>query len=207
MEGKLLVISGFSGSGKGTIVNKLLEEDKKFTISVSATTRKKREGEIDGKSYFFVTKDEFENMIKNDEFLEHAKYLENYYGTPKEFVFQKLKEGKNVILEIEFLGAFQVKESFPDSMLFFIVPPSAKVLYERLVKRNTESMDQIHNRFKRALLEAQNIYKYDYVIENDDLDDCVKLIKKIVRKELKTNNYDMEKINKFIKDVKEQGYV
>ena len=137
-KGILAIISGFSGAGKGTVVNRLLEKES-YAVSISATTRKPRTGEVDGQNYFFRTKDEFEKMIANEQLIEYAEYVGNYYGTPKDYVFKKLDEGFDVILEIEMQGALKVKEKFPETALIFITPPSADELKKRLVGRGTET--------------------------------------------------------------------
>ena len=191
MKGKLIVISGFSGSGKGTIVKKLLSSNNNYCISISATTRKIRNGEIDGKSYFFVSIEKFNDMIKNNQLLEYAKYVDNYYGTPKEYVYDNLEKGKNVILEIEILGALQVKNKYKDAILIFIIPPSIKELYNRLKKRNTEDEIQIKNRIDRALIEINEIDKYDYILLNENVNEVINEINSITN-----NNYIYDK-NKF----------
>ena len=138
-KGILLVISGFAGTGKGTLVHELLEKYDNYALSVSATTRSPRPGEVDGVHYFFKSKEEFEEMIHENRLIEYASYVENYYGTPKEYVRQQLENGKDVILEIEIQGALKIKEQFPDTLLLFMVPPSASVLEERLRGRGTET--------------------------------------------------------------------
>ena len=144
-KGILAIISGFSGAGKGTVVNRLLEKES-YAVSISATTRKPRTGEVDGQNYFFRTKDEFEKMIANEQLIEYAEYVGNYYGTPKDYVFKKLDEGFDVILEIEMQGALKVKEKFPETALIFITPPSADELKKRIVGRGTETAEQIEKR-------------------------------------------------------------
>ena len=143
-KGILIILSGFSGVGKGTVVRRLLSDYDNYALSISATTRKPREGEEDGVSYFFKSKEEFEQMIKEDSFIEHARYVENYYGTPKAYVQEQLDAGKDVILEIEIQGALKVKEKYPDALMLFLVPPDAQTLKERLVGRGTETADVIH---------------------------------------------------------------
>ncbi len=177
-EGLLIVLSGFSGSGKGTVVKKLLE-DGSYALSVSATTRLPRPGEVDGESYFFTDKQKFIEMIKNDEFLEYAEYVENYYGTPKKYVMDKLSEGINVILEIEVQGALKVKKAFPDTILIFIVPPGVKELEQRLVGRHTEEASTVRSRMEQARVETESMNKYDYIVINDDINRCVSDIKNI----------------------------
>ena len=154
-RGILIVVSGFSGAGKGTLMKRLLEKyEERYALSVSATTRQPREGERDGIEYFFKTKEEFEKMIAKEELIEYARYVENYYGTPRAYVEQMLEAGKDVILEIEIQGALKVKKAFPDTLLLFVVPPSAEELKHRLVGRGTESMEVIESRLKRAVEES-----------------------------------------------------
>lgn len=183
-KGILIVVSGFSGSGKGTLMKALLAKyPDNYALSISATTRTPREGEMDGREYFFKTKEEFEKMIAKEELIEYAKYVENYYGTPKNYVEQKLEEGKDVILEIEIQGALKVKKAFPDTLLLFVTPPSATELKSRLVGRGTETMDVIESRMNRACEEAEGMDSYDYLVVNDDLDACVEEMHSIIRSE------------------------
>lgn len=181
MTGKLFVISGPSGVGKGTLVNRILQKDKDLFLSVSATTRNKRDGEIDGINYFFKTKDEFKNMTENNEFLEWATFCENSYGTPKHPVCDKLEEGKDVILEIEIQGAMQVKKNMPSCVLVFIAPPSKEELISRLKGRGTETDEVIKLRVETATKELKVAKEYDYIIVNDDIekatDDILSVIK------------------------------
>lgn len=179
-KGILIILSGFSGVGKGTVVRRLLSDYDNYALSISATTRKPREGEEDGVSYFFKSKEEFEQMIKEDSFIEHARYVENYYGTPKAYVQEQLDAGKDVILEIEIQGALKVKEKYPDALMLFLVPPDAQTLKERLVGRGTETADVIHDRLERAAQEAQEMGSYEYIIVNDDLDTCVKQVHELI---------------------------
>ena len=173
-RGALIVISGFSGAGKGTLVKRLLSDYDRFALSISMTTRAPREGEENGREYFFVSRETFEQTIEEGGLLEHAEYCGNYYGTPKAYVEQKLSEGIDVILEIEVQGAFQIKKIFPEAVLFFVTPPSAKVLEERLRGRGTETDDVIRNRLRRADEEAELMDRYDYVLVNDSLEECIK---------------------------------
>ncbi len=180
-KGILIILSGFSGVGKGTVVRRLLSDYDNYALSISATTRKPREGEEDGVSYFFKSKEEFEQMIKEDSFIEHARYVENYYGTPKAYVQEQLDAGKDVILEIEIQGALKVKEKYPDALMLFLVPPDAQTLKERLVGRGTETADVIHDRLERAAQEAQEMGSYEYIIVNDDLDTGVKQVHELIQ--------------------------
>ena len=182
-KGILIVVSGFSGAGKGTLMKRLLEDYDDYALSVSATTRSPRPGEEDGREYFFKSVEEFEKMIAQDELIEYAKYVNNYYGTPKEYVMQQLEEGKDVILEIEIQGALKVKEKYPDTLLLFVTPPGARELKERLVGRGTETMEVIESRMKRAVEESEGMDQYDYLVINDDLDTCVKEMHRINRAE------------------------
>ncbi len=179
-KGLLLVISGFSGTGKGTVVKRLLELHDDYALSISATTRKPRTGEVDGREYFFKSIDEFKRMIDNDELIEYAQYVNNYYGTPKSYVEQMLNEGKNVILEIEIQGALNIKKMYPDAVLMFLIPPDADELEKRLRGRNTEDEDTILARLSRASEEAEGVENYDYIIVNDEVDKCVDTINNIV---------------------------
>lgn len=176
----LIVVSGFAGTGKGTLMKLLVDKYDDYVLSVSATTRNPRPGEIEGVHYFYVSKEKFEDMIGNDELLEYAQYVGNYYGTPRAFVEEKCNEGKNVILEIEIQGALKIKEKFPEAVLLFVVPPSAKELKRRLVGRGTETPEVIDKRLNRAVIESEGIDKYDFLIVNDNLDECVSRINSII---------------------------
>ena len=178
-KGKLIVISGPAGTGKGTVINGLMER-KRYALSVSATTRAPRGFEQDGINYFFKTVDEFEEMIKNGEFLEYAKFVGNYYGTPKKYVLQKLEEGKNVLLEIEVQGALQVKENYPEATLIFLLPPSMDELESRLRGRDTDSEETIVKRLARAKEEMEYKDKYDYQVVNLEVEQAVEEIEKII---------------------------
>lgn len=182
-QGILVVVSGFSGAGKGTLMKALLEKYDNYALSISATTRRPREGEVDGREYFFKTVEEFEHLIDNDDLIEYAKYVENYYGTPKDYVEQQLASGKDVILEIEIQGALKVKAKRPDTVLIFVTPPSAEELEKRLIGRGTETMDVIKSRLRRANEEAEGMSGYDYVLINDDLDECVDELHRIIQSE------------------------
>ncbi len=179
-NGLLVVISGFSGAGKGTITKKLIE-NYDYYLSTSATTRKPREGEVDGKDYFFKTKEEFKEMIDNDGLIEWAEYVGNYYGTPKKSVEEQLAQGKDVILEIEVQGGMLVKKQFPDAVLIFITPPSIDELKNRLVGRGTESEEEIQNRLKQAAKEVKYMREYEFAIINDDLEESVSRINDIIK--------------------------
>lgn len=182
-EGILIVVSGFSGAGKGTIMKALLERYDNYALSISATTRNPRPGEEEGKAYFFKTTEEFEKMIAKDDLIEYAMYVGNYYGTPKAYVEEQLEAGKDVILEIEIQGALKVREKFPDTLLLFVTPPSAGELKNRLVGRGTETMDVIESRLARAVEEAEGIESYDYLVVNDILEECVEEVHQIIKNE------------------------
>ena len=179
-KGILIVISGFSGAGKGTLMKKLLETYDNYALSVSMTTRSPREGEEDGVAYFFVSRQQFEETIKNDGFIEYASYCDNYYGTPKAYVEEQLQAGKDVILEIEIQGALQVKKKFPESLLMFVTPPNATELERRLRGRGTETDEVIAQRLARASEESEGVEAYDYIVVNDDLDRCVEELNSMV---------------------------
>lgn len=178
-KGKLVIVSGFSGVGKGTVVKALLDKYDDYVLSVSMTTRKPREGETEGINYYFVSDEQFEEMINKDGFLEYAGYVGHYYGTPKQMVLDALEQGKNVILEIEVQGALQVQEKYPDSIMIFIIPPEASALKERLEGRKTETKEQIDSRLKRAAEESEQMRFYDYLVVNDKVDDCVERLREI----------------------------
>lgn len=200
-KGILIVVSGFSGAGKGTLMKELLSRySDTYALSVSATTRKAREGEVDGREYFFITKDEFEKMIAKEELIEYARYVENYYGTPKEYVNSQLDAGKDVILEIEIQGALKVKEKFPDTLLLFVTPPSATELKGRLVGRGTETMEVIDSRMCRACEEAEVMDQYDYLVVNDDLNECVEEMHSIIQGEHRRSFRNVE----FMKTIREE---
>ena len=202
-KGILVVVSGFSGSGKGTIMKELLSRYDNYALSVSATTRNPREGEQDGREYFFKTREEFEEMIASDALSEYACYVENYYGTPRAYVEEQLALGKDVILEIEIQGALQIRKRFPDTLLLFISPPDARTLEKRLVGRGTESMDVIENRLSRAVEEAEGIESYDYFIINDDLNTCVEQVHRLIQGEHSRVSRSLELINEIRTELKE----
>lgn len=179
-RGILTVVSGFSGSGKGTIMKELLTRYGSYCLSVSATTREPRDGEIDGVHYFFVTRERMLEMISRNELYEYAEYQGNYYGTPKQYVDQKLSEGKDVILEIEVQGAEKIKKQFPDTVLIFVTPPSVEELRNRLTGRGSEDAKKIEGRLLRAVEESACMDKYDYILVNDDLTECVEHLHSIM---------------------------
>lgn len=192
-KGILIVISGFSGAGKGTIMKELVKKYPYF-LSVSATTRAPREGEVHGEDYFFHSREEFEDMIAAGELIEYAEYVGNYYGTPKAAVEKQLKEGKDVLLEIEMQGGMLVKEQFPDALLLFVAPPSAEVLKERLNGRGTESKEEIEKRLCRASEEVTYMKSYDYIIVNNELEKAVEQVHSIIANEHCRTEYCTELI-------------
>ena len=177
--GKLFVISGSSGVGKGTVINEFLRKHPEFRLSISCTTRGKREGEEHGVNYFFLSKEEFKNCIDNNEFLEWAEFSGNYYGTKKEFVERCLANGENLILEIDTKGALKVKKLMPEAHLIFIAPPSIEELEARLRGRHTETEEAIQKRLASIKLEIENSKHYDYVVVNDTVENAVKKIEEI----------------------------
>lgn len=182
MDGLLVVISGYSGVGKGTLVKELLSRyPDEYVLSVSATSRNPRPGETHGKEYYFVTPENFRKMIEADDLLEYTVYNGNYYGTPKTFVEEMLKEGKNVILEIEVEGGLNARRIYPESFLTFVVPPSAKDIYSRLKNRGTETEEEIRARMKRAAEESDVAPLYDFIAINDDLETCIRTLHAEIR--------------------------
>ncbi len=200
-KGFLIVISGFSGAGKGTVVKRLVEKYG-YSLSISATTRAPREGEEDGREYYFKTEAEFQNLIDYNGFIEWAQYVDNYYGTPRKFVEKEMAAGRDVILEIEVQGAMNVKQQYPDSLLIFVSAPDVESLKGRLAKRGTESGEVIAKRLKRASDEADDMKEYDYIVINDEIESCVDTIHSIIvsNKCLKKNNLGfMENIKSELK--------
>ena len=191
--GVLSVISGFSGVGKGTIVKKLVEKEG-YALSISATSRAPRQGEIHGREYFFLTREEFHSMIENDGLIEWAEYVNNFYGTPREYVEERLAGGEDVILEIEPQGALKVKAQYPEAVLIFIVPPNAKELENRLVGRGTEEAETIKKRLKRAAEETSFIENYEYIVINDDIEDAVSDIHHIIQ----AASHKRERVGEFV---------
>ncbi len=199
--GQIIVISAPSGAGKGTVIGKLLERDNKTRwLSVSATSRSPREGEKEGVNYYYLTKEDFENKINNNYFLEYTNYAGNYYGTPKEFIKEKIENGIDVILEIEIEGASNIKKLIPEAIFIFIMPPSLKTLVKRLKKRGTESNDKILKRFHAAYKEINEVTKYNYVVVNDILEDTVDKIESI----LKAEKCRVDRIEEVYLDTKEE---
>ena len=180
-QGMLAVVSGFSGAGKGTLMKELLKRYDNYALSISATTRSPREGEADGREYFLVTEESFRDMIEKDALIEYAQYVKHFYGTPKEYVLNQMKQGKDVILEIEIQGALKIKERFPETILIFVMPPNAEELKRRLIGRGTESMEVINARLKRAAEEAEGMEAYDYILINDKIETCVEAMHQMIQ--------------------------
>lgn len=195
-EGILIVVSGFSGAGKGTIMKELTGRYDQYALSVSATTRAARPGEKEGKDYFFKSREDFEQMIEDGALIEHACYVGNYYGTPRAYVEEMLSNGKDVILEIEIQGARKIRKQFPSAVLLFVTTKDAQVLRERLLKRGTESREEIRQRLLRAVQESEGIEEYDYLVVNDELNACVAEIHSIIESEHQKIRYNMELVNR-----------
>lgn len=199
-RGILAVISGFSGAGKGTLVKKLMDTYDNYALSISMTTRKPRVGEEDGVHYFFITREQFEQNISDGKMLEYAEYVGNYYGTPREYVEKQLKEGRDVILEIEYMGAFQVRKMMPEALLLFVTPPNADELYRRLKGRGTETDDAIAGRMQRATKEAEIVASYDFLLVNDDLDICARETHEIIQ----NAKYSVDRNAAFIEEIRQE---
>ena len=197
-KGLLLVVSGPSGAGKGTICKALLNKNDQIILSVSATTRKPRNGEVHGVNYFFIEKEEFTKMIENGEFLEYAQIYDNFYGTPKAAIIECLEKGQDVILEIEMQGARQIKEVYPEGVFIFVLPPSLEELKSRIVGRGTETQEEIEKRFSCAFEEINQIVNYDYFIVNEDIEKSVSDVEAIICAEKnKVTRYKNNIIDKF----------
>ena len=182
-QGQLIVVSGPSGAGKDTIINKIAENNNNIWISVSATSRPKRKGEEEGINYFYLTKEDFEKKIEANYFLEYAKYADNYYGTPKEKIIEKLDKGIDVVLVIEIQGAMKIKELIPEALFIFIMPPSEKELLKRLKNRKTEEKEKIVERFNIAYKEMNEVKKYNYVVVNDEIEEATSKVEAIIKAE------------------------
>ena len=194
-KGVLVILSGFAGSGKGTIIRELLEKYDNYALSVSATTRAPREGEVEGVHYFFKTEEEFKDMIAKGELLEYANYVGNYYGTPRAYVKEQLAKGMNVILEIETEGALSIKREYPDAVLVFVMPPSVNEIYNRLKGRGTETEEVIAKRMKKAGVEISVVDRYDYLMINDVLSESVEAFNAIVTSQQMTVSRNRDYIN------------
>lgn len=201
-KGILVVVSGFSGVGKGTLMRCLTERYGYYALSISATTRAPREGEEDGREYFFKTKEEFERLIEEDRLIEYACYCGNYYGTPRDYVEDQMEQGRDVILEIELQGALKIKEKYPDALLLFVMPPDAQTLMERLRGRGTESEEIIRTRLERAVEESADVDQYDYMIVNDELDQCVEELHHLIDSQHCRISRNMDFVRQIQKEVR-----
>lgn len=180
-KGVLVVVSGFSGAGKGTLMKSLISRYDNYALSISCTTRAPRDGEENGREYFFISKEAFEKKIEEDGFVEYARYVDNYYGTPRDFVEEQMEQGRDILLEIEIQGALKIRKRFPDAILVFITPPSAEELRNRLTGRGTESAEIIEKRLQRAVQESEGVEAYDYILINDDIDTCTEKLHNLIR--------------------------
>ena len=203
-KGILVVVSGFSGAGKGTLMKNLIKKYDNYALSISMTTRMPREGEMDGREYFFVSKETFEEKAKQGGLVEYACYCDNYYGTPKDYAYSQINNGRDVLLEIEMQGAMQVKKNFPDVTLVFITPPHVAELKRRLLKRGTETEDIINKRIARAAEECSYMKDYDYIIVNDGLEECVEQVHCLLTALHFTKNNQQQLIEDISRDFK--GY-
>lgn len=203
-EGILVAVSGFSGAGKGTLMKELLSRHEGYALSVSATTRTPRPGEKNGVEYFFKTEEEFRRMIEEDAFIEYARYVDHYYGTPKAYVEEQLAAGRNVILEIEIQGALAVKQKRPDTLLLFVTPPSAEELERRLIGRGTETPEVIRSRLDRAAEESAVMGQYDYIVINDDLRRCTEEMHGIIQASRQTASHQAGFIEQIQKELRER---
>ena len=199
-KGIIIVVSGFSGVGKGTIMKELIKRYDSYALSISATTRNPRPGEENGREYFFVSNEEFEKLINENGLIEHAGYVNHYYGTPRKYVEDKLAEGIDVILEIEIQGALQIKKQYNDAVLLFVMPPSAETLKTRLCGRGTETEEVIKGRLERAKEESLGIENYDYIVINDDLDKCVEQVNDIIT----AAHFDTSRNQEFIDTIRNE---
>ncbi|MCI6675586.1 MAG: guanylate kinase [Clostridiales bacterium] len=197
--GVMVVVSGFSGVGKGTIIKSLVSQYDNYALSISATSRMPRKGECDGVHYFFKTREQFEQMIQEKKLIEYAQYVNNYYGTPADYVFSQMEAGKDVILEIEVQGALQIKHKYPQAVLVFIAPPSAAELERRLVGRGTEPEETIRERLTQAARESYYMDRYDYIIVNDKLEHCVSQLHDLIQCQHDKCAYQQQ----FIEDMKD----
>ncbi|MBQ6469561.1 MAG: guanylate kinase [Lachnospiraceae bacterium] len=187
-KGILFVLSGFSGAGKGTIMQSFFEQYEGFVLTISATSREPRENEEHGVHYFFVTREEFEDRIRNGNLIEYTEYQGNYYGTPRDFVVSNLEKGLDVFLEIEVEGAENIRKQYPDAVTIFVTTPTPQELQRRLRGRGTNTEEQIRGRLKRAVEEATLVDNYDYLLINDDLDECVRTLHAITQSEHRKQN-------------------
>lgn len=201
-KGILVVISGFSGAGKGTLMRALTASYDTYALSISMTTRKMRDGEQEGREYFFVSREAFEEKIQQDGLIEYATYCDNYYGTPRAYVEQQLEAGKDVILEIEIQGARSIREKFPEALLVFVMPPSAEELKRRLIGRGTETEEVIRKRLLRAAEEAEGVEEYDYIVINDNLEICTHELHALIQSAHKKADRNIDRIETIRQELK-----
>lgn len=201
-KGSLIILSGFSGVGKGTVLKEMMARHEGYALSVSATTRQPRPGEEEGVSYFFMTNEEFEEMIRTDRLLEYAGYVGHYYGTPRDYVTKQMEAGKDVILEIEIQGALKVKRKMPEAVLIYMLPPDARTLKERLTGRGTESPEVVEGRMKRAIQESEGIEQYDYVLVNDDVTACAERLHTLIRMQHLRTSQNLGRIEEIRKELR-----
>ncbi len=199
----MIVVSGFSGAGKGTLMKRLVEEYDGYALSISATTREPRSGEKDGREYFFLSREQFEQKIADSALIEYAEYCGNYYGTPRDYVENHLAAGHDVILEIEIQGALKIRKQYPDALLLFVSTPDAAELRRRLLGRGTETEEVIGRRLHRAAQEAEGIEEYDYIVINDDLETCVKELHEIIEAAHHAPGHNREFIEKMRRELEE----
>lgn len=199
-KGILVVVSGFSGVGKGTLMKLLTERYGHYALSISATTRTPRKGEVDGREYFFKSREEFEALIAEDRLIEYAEYCGNYYGTPRDYVEDQMEQGRDVVLEIEIQGALKVKQKYPETLLLFVMPPDAETLVCRLRGRGSEAEDVIHSRLARAVQEAEGVEQYDYMIINDVLDESVEKLHYLIE----SQHYKINRNLDFIEQIRSE---
>ncbi len=211
-DGVLVIVSGFSGVGKGTVIKKLMENyPQDYAFSVSATTRAPRPGEVDGREYFFLHEEEFKEMIRKDQLVEYTCYQGRYYGTPVKSVFSHLQAGRNVILDIEVDGALQVKKKYLQALTIFLIPPTAQTLYQRLSDRGTETQEQVRGRLKRAAEEAAFVDQYECIFVNEDLSTCVEELHQVIGEPNRAKNYyhahleDARRVEQEIKEIIKEG--
>lgn len=201
-RGILIVLSGPSGVGKGTVREALLKNyDNEFEFSISMTTRDKRKGEVEGKDYFYRSKEEFQKLIEEDGFLEYAEYVGNFYGTPKKYVEETLERGRDVFLEIEVQGARQVQKQMPEGVFIFLTPPNLKELEARILNRGTETAETVQRRLKKAVDEMRQVRYYNYMVENDKVDNASRKVKNIIESEHLKVSRNIEMFENFIKEM------
>ncbi len=201
-RGILVVVSGFSGVGKGTLMRCLTERYGYYALSISATTRAPRDNEEDGREYFFKTMEEFEQLIAQNRLIEYACYCGNYYGTPRDYVEDQMDQGRDVILEIELQGALKIKKEYPDALLLFIMPPDAETLARRLKDRGTETQEVIRERLERAVEESDGVEEYDYMIINDDLEQSVEAVHNLIDSQHNKISRNLDFVEQIRKEIK-----